>query len=169
MYTYNSIYIERERERCVYIYIYIYTHIHIRRQFRLSREGAVSYFVGGNDKYKEDKGFALKLWDEFQFRNFGLILTPDRAFAMGEYIFTAEGERTEAQYAFGFVRDRLGRLRIDLLHASYPSNGKAAWDGSKSRLVAAEGRLSEADVAEAQLEYARSEANKGTLTRRIIP
>ena len=31
-------------------------------QFRLSRTGALSYFIGGNDQFKEDEGFAIKGW-----------------------------------------------------------------------------------------------------------
>ena len=31
-------------------------------QFRASFDGALSYFVGGNPSYTEDKGFALKPW-----------------------------------------------------------------------------------------------------------
>ena len=30
-------------------------------QFRLSKESAVSYFIGNNDKYLEDTGFALRV------------------------------------------------------------------------------------------------------------
>jgi len=35
-------------------------------QFRPDRESALSYFVGGNDKYGEDHGFATHPWSTLQ-------------------------------------------------------------------------------------------------------
>ena len=39
-------------------------------QFRLDKEGAISYFIGNNIKYNEDSGFAIKGWKKL----FGKIL-----------------------------------------------------------------------------------------------
>ncbi len=38
-------------------------------QFRLTREAALSYFVGGNDTYREDHGFAIHPWTKVCFEN----------------------------------------------------------------------------------------------------
>ena len=36
---------------------------------RITKEGAISYFIGGNSEFPEDKGFALKPWVEVRFEN----------------------------------------------------------------------------------------------------
>ena len=41
-------------------------------QFRNDVEGALSYFVGGNEKYAEDGGFAIKGWTAVRFENCGM-------------------------------------------------------------------------------------------------
>jgi hypothetical protein len=38
------------------------TRDHRHHEFRLDRDAAISYFVGGNVKYTEDKGFARRPW-----------------------------------------------------------------------------------------------------------
>ncbi|CAG45295.1 conserved hypothetical protein [Francisella tularensis subsp. tularensis FSC198] len=44
------------------------------KMFRGDLEGAVSYFVAGNDKYPEDNGFAIGPWADLEFENAGYIV-----------------------------------------------------------------------------------------------
>lgn len=93
-------------------------------QFRGTRAGALSYFVGGNQDFPEDKGFALHPWTKVRFENTGMILEEGRAIAMGNYFFTdLEGEETKVEYTFGYRVDESGALRIDVHHSSLPFSG----------------------------------------------
>ncbi|MCG8306512.1 MAG: phosphoribosyl-AMP cyclohydrolase [Cytophagales bacterium] len=93
------------------------------RQFRPTKEGALSYFIGGNAEYPEDKGFALQPWTKVRFENAALILEENRALAMGNYFFTdLNGGETKVEFTFGYTKDENGKLRIDLHHSSLPFN-----------------------------------------------
>lgn len=62
------------------------------KAFRTDLEGALSYFVGGCEKYPEDQGFALKAWKSVSFENKAFILEESQAWVMGHYFFSsAEG------------------------------------------------------------------------------
>lgn len=90
-------------------------------QFRLTAESAVSYFVGGNEHYPEDQGFALAPWKHVDFQNSGFILEENYAIAMGNYIFTnMDNEEVKVEYTFGYFRSRDGILKINLHHSSIP-------------------------------------------------
>lgn len=92
--------------------------------FRLTEEGAVSYFVGGHDDFPEDTGFALQPWTEVHFDNAGVQLHACYAVAMGHYTFVPkEGEALTVEYTFGYVPDAEGLPRIDLHHSSLPFAG----------------------------------------------
>ncbi len=92
-------------------------------QFRITKEGAISYFIGGNSKYSEDKGFALQPWTQVRFENAALILEENRALAMGNYFFTdTNGQDTKVEYTFGYRKDSNGKLKIDVHHSSLPFN-----------------------------------------------
>ena len=89
--------------------------------FRGTRDAALSYFVGGNDAFAEDKGFALQPWTKVRFENTGFVLGEDHGLAMGHYFFTdTNGGETKVEYSFGYVRDADGKLRINLHHSSLP-------------------------------------------------
>lgn len=93
-------------------------------QFRPCFESALSYFIGANNKYPEDQGFALQPWKEVEFDNQSLILEEKRAIAMGNYFFTnRENERVKVEYTFAYIKDRFGKLKIDLHHSSVPFAG----------------------------------------------
>ena len=84
--------------------------------FRPDVEGTVSYFVGGNDKYPEDKGFALTPWPNVRFDNHTVKMHGNIAIAMGHYYFTnASGSISygyspqTASYASGSCRVRRAR------------------------------------------------------------
>ncbi len=54
-------------------------------QFRLTKEGAVSYFIGGNELFTEDKGFALKIWKSVRWEPAGWKVFNDATLVMGNY------------------------------------------------------------------------------------
>ncbi|MCD9186320.1 MAG: hypothetical protein LUM44_07790 [Pyrinomonadaceae bacterium] len=89
--------------------------------FRMDKEGAMAYFVGGNDKYKNDNGFALRGWKKCESKPRGLILNGDMAISMGNvYIWNARGEETVVDKTWGYKLDEKGSLRIILHHSSLP-------------------------------------------------
>jgi len=90
------------------------------KQFRSDRQSALSYFIGGNDKYNEDTGFALNPWINISFKNTGIILEENRAIAMGNYYFTDSKENIiKVEYTFCYKKYSNG-LRIDVHHSSFP-------------------------------------------------
>ena len=94
------------------------------KQFRPTREAALSYFVGGNDAFAEDHGFAINPWTNVRFENADLYLHGDYAVAMGNYFFTTvEGDEVKVEYTFGYFKDDNGNLRINLHHSSLPFSG----------------------------------------------
>lgn len=89
--------------------------------FRTSRDGAVSYFVGGNPKFAQDGGFALKSWRSFEIKNAGILITGNSAISMGHVtVIDAKGNRTTVDKTWGYVRGPDGALRIVLHHSSIP-------------------------------------------------
>jgi hypothetical protein len=90
-------------------------------QFRMTRESALSYFVGGNDKFKEDHGFALHPWTNVRFENAGTFINGNYAVAMGNYFFKqTDGSEVKVEYTFGYLKNAEGQLKINLHHSSLP-------------------------------------------------
>ncbi len=89
--------------------------------FRLDKEGALSYFVGGNPKYKDDSGFALKGWVGYKTKNAGIILNGTVAVTTGNiYLYDKAGNETVVDKTWGFKMDEYGKLKIFLHHSSLP-------------------------------------------------
>ena len=89
--------------------------------FRTSREGALSYFVGGNKKFPNDSGFALKGWEKYEFKNAAVFISGDMALTMGNVMLTdASGKITKVDKTWAFKKDGNGHLRIVLHHSSLP-------------------------------------------------
>jgi len=89
--------------------------------FRLDKEGALAYFVGGNSKYKDDTGFALKGWTRYKTKNAGIILNGTVAVTTGNiYLYDKNGNETVVDKTWGFKMDEYGKLRIFLHHSSLP-------------------------------------------------
>ena len=90
------------------------------RQFRSTREEAISYFVTGS--VSEDQGFAIRPWRKVRFENIGIIIEGGSAKVMGNYFFTeANSEKeTKVEFTFGYFKDEHGKLRINLHHSSLP-------------------------------------------------
>ncbi len=95
------------------------------KQFRPTFEGALSYFVGGNASYAEDKGFAITPWTNVRWQNAGITNnTCNMAVAMGNYFFTpaAGGADTKVEYTIGYIRDDAGDLRMAVHMSTLPYN-----------------------------------------------
>jgi hypothetical protein len=89
--------------------------------FRTTREGALAYFVGGNKKFPNDNGFALKGWEKYEFKNAAVFISGDVALTMGNVFLTdSTGKVTKVDKTWGFKRDDKGQLRIVLHHSSLP-------------------------------------------------
>lgn len=95
-------------------------------QFRPSFDGALSYFVGGNASYPEDKGFAIKPWTNVRWQNAGITNNIcHMAVAMGNYYFTSAegGDETKVEYTIGYIRDSEGNLRMAVHKSTIPYSG----------------------------------------------
>lgn len=92
--------------------------------FRHTFDGALSYFVGRNDEYPEDQGFALRPWSNIAFQNSGVLVYDDVAMASGVYALTdTQGGQTDAEYTFVYQKQKDGKLRIIVHHSSIPFGG----------------------------------------------
>ena len=92
-------------------------------QFRPTFEGAKSYFIGENNDFSEDSGFALQPWTNVRFENASIILNDNNALAMGNYFFTQiNGSVVKVEYTFGYFLNENNNLKINLHHSSLPFN-----------------------------------------------
>jgi len=92
--------------------------------FRTSREGALSYFVGGGTSFPQDSGFALKGWKKCDIDNAAVFVAGDRASTMGKVHFTGkDGKITSVDKTWMFVKDDAGALRIVVHHSSLEYQG----------------------------------------------
>ena len=91
------------------------------KQFRLDLNAARSYFIGGNQDFIEDLGFALNPWTNVRFENEGYNISEKFALVMGNYFFTSlDGNETKVEFTFGYFKDKAGNLKINLHHSSLP-------------------------------------------------
>lgn len=93
--------------------------------FRTTREGALSYFVGGDQTYPNDGGFALKHWRKCESENAGIVITGNSAMSMGNVsMWDTKGALTKVDKTWGYVRGGDGNLRIVLHQSSLPYTPK---------------------------------------------
>jgi len=92
------------------------------KQFRTEKEGALSYFIGGNPNYPEDHGFAIKPWNAVRWESAGIKIEGNIAVAMGNYYFTPAkgGNEVKVEYSFAYKKDGNGDLRIILHDSHFP-------------------------------------------------
>jgi len=88
-----------------------------KNTFRPTREGALSYFVGGNKNFPEDTGFALKQWVKVRYDNnaaeSGIQIHGDIGVTMGNvYLTNAKGEEVMVDKTFVFRRCKDSKLRL---------------------------------------------------------
>jgi len=90
------------------------------KQFRTTKEGALSYFVGQNADYPEDHGFAIKPWNAVRWQSVDIKTNGNMAIAMGNYFFTPAkgGDEVKVEYTFAYTKDNDGKLRI-IMHGSH--------------------------------------------------
>lgn len=92
-----------------------------QQTFRTDREGALAYFVGGNSKYPNDSGFALKGWQKFEYKNAAVYINGDMAMTMGNVMLTDKsGKVTTVDKTWAFKKGTDGVIRIVLHHSSLP-------------------------------------------------
>lgn len=96
-----------------------------KNTFRCTRQGAISYFVGGDPDFPEDTGFALKRWVKVWYDNNaaenGIQIHGDIAITMGNvYLQNAAGEEVMVDKTFVFRRCRDGRLRLCVHKSALP-------------------------------------------------
>ncbi|MEY2840572.1 MAG: hypothetical protein RJB60_2871 [Pseudomonadota bacterium] len=93
--------------------------------FRTTRDGALSYFVGGNSSFSKDTGFALKGWKKVDIQNAAIFLAGDVATTMGNVTLTdKDGKVTTVDKTWQFKKDDSGKLRIVVHHSSLPYASK---------------------------------------------
>ncbi len=89
--------------------------------FRNTRQGALSYFIGGDADFPEDTGFAMNPWISVRFENHVHHLQGNRACAMGHYYFRGpDGSELKVEYTFGYMETPEGSVKICLHHSSMP-------------------------------------------------
>lgn len=94
------------------------------QSFRTTREGAISYFVGGDPAFPKDHGFATKNWKKCEIENAAIYIAGDTATTMGNVKFTdKDGKVTVVDKTWEFVKDNAGKLRIMVHHSSLPFVG----------------------------------------------
>ncbi len=91
------------------------------QSFRTTREGALAYFVGHDENFPRDTGFALNGWTDVEIENYAIFIQDSTAKTMGNvHLTNADGDRVTVYKTWGFVRDDAGDLRIVLHHSSLP-------------------------------------------------
>ena len=85
--------------------------------FRNSKDLALSYFIGG--EVAEDKGFALKPWEEIRLEELNIIEQDNLMVAMGTLNFKPLNLEENTLIAFTFLLiDTDGSLKIKVHHSS---------------------------------------------------
>ena len=89
--------------------------------FRLTREGALSYFIGQNPVYSQDSGFGIKCWRKVSAEASAVFIDETVAMWMGWVTFIDKNEQvTKVDKSWGYKLDDKGNLRIILHHSSLP-------------------------------------------------
>jgi hypothetical protein len=96
-----------------------------KNTFRSTRRGAISYFIGGDPDFPEDKGFALQKWVKVWYDNNaaenGVQIHGDIAITMGNvYLQNAAGDEVMVDKTFVFRLCRDGKLRLCVHKSALP-------------------------------------------------
>jgi hypothetical protein len=96
-----------------------------KNSFRNTKQGALSYFVGGDPGFPEDTGFALKPWAKVWYDNNaaenGIQIHGNLAITMGNvYVRSATGDEVMVDKTFVFRRCADGRLRLCVHKSALP-------------------------------------------------
>ena len=96
--------------------------------FRNTKQGALSYFVGGDSEFPNDKGFALKPWVKASYdnageKNEGIQIYGSVAITMGNvWVTDKEGNEVMVDKTWVFKKGKDGKLRIIVHKSSLPFN-----------------------------------------------
>jgi len=89
--------------------------------FRTTREGAISYFVGGNPKYPKDKGFAIQGWKKVEVENAALKIDGSTGTSVGLVKITnKDGSVTTVEKTWTFLKAKDGKVVFTGHHSSLP-------------------------------------------------
>ena len=89
--------------------------------FRITKAGALAYFVGHDTDHPLDNGFAIQGWRSMKSVTAAEFIEGDVAMWMGWIILTdKDGNLTQVDKSFGYKKDADGVLRIVLHHSSLP-------------------------------------------------
>ena len=78
--------------------------------FRINQEGALAYFVGNNQAYPADTGFALKNWQSYNYDNAAVYINGDMALTMGKVHLTdRDNKQTTVDKTWGFKKGTTAR------------------------------------------------------------
>ena len=89
--------------------------------FRLTKMGALSYFIGSDPEYPNDSGFGIKFWRSVKSETSATFIQNDVALWMGWVSFTDKNNSVvKVDKTFGYTKDRSGALKIVLHHSSLP-------------------------------------------------
>lgn len=97
-----------------------------KNTFRPTKAGALSYFVGGNPEFPEDKGFALTPWVKARYENLGggddgIQIHGDIAITMGNvWVTDKQGNEVMVDKTFVFKKGEDGKLRLIVHKSSLP-------------------------------------------------
>lgn len=100
------------------------------KTFRNDKAGALSYFVGGDMNYPDDKGFALKPWlkaryDNVGDKNEGIQIYGSVAITMGNvWVTDKDGNEVMVDKTWVFKKGKDGKLRIIVHKSSLPYSPK---------------------------------------------
>ena len=86
--------------------------------FRLTSTSALSYFIGANPNFIEDKGFAIKGWTNVRWKNSGISIIDRTAICMGNYYFTNTDGELKVEFSIVLHELDSGELKI-VLHDSH--------------------------------------------------
>jgi len=94
---------------------------HGKQTFRFTKEGALAYFVGGNEAYPDDNGFALRPYVSGTVEMGEVVVHGNTAIAMSNITLKAyDGSTVTVNKTFGYRLDDSGNLIIITHHSSLP-------------------------------------------------
>jgi hypothetical protein len=89
--------------------------------FRPTFEGALAYFVGGDENFPNDNGFALKGWVNSEEKIDSFVVVGNVAIVQGKVTLTdGDGNKVTVDKTFAYRLDDKGNLRIITHHSSLP-------------------------------------------------
>ena len=97
--------------------------------FRLTKIGALSYFIGNDPEYPNDNGFGIKFWRSVKPETSATFIQNDVAMWMGWVSFIDKNDSViKVDKTFGYTKDKNGTLKIVLHHSSLPFEAQPTAD-----------------------------------------